>query len=321
MRARGKPTYRAVQAGRGPDPRAPAAPEMGVDQGRDRASAGEARPANDRVDGRRRRPDGVQQAPSGGPAVIDSGLKPGEAQAVYISSAATGGAAALRESDVRKSRATSAAHLPTQASPPAIAHTDEDLVREVLAGNKGLFEELVRRHQRQIVNFIYRMVGDIDLALDMSQEVFIRVYQALDRFDPKYKFTTWIYRIASNCAIDRLRRRQPPTISLDAPQPSSDRVRRIQIAAEGQNPAESFESRETMQRLEEAIHQLPSDYRRLIVLRHVNSLRYEQIAAVTGLPLGTVKNRIFRARALLRQTIERPAPERGAALRTQRSEA
>jgi RNA polymerase sigma-70 factor (ECF subfamily) len=147
----------------------------------------------------------------------------------------------------------------------------------------------------------------------MSQDVFIRVHQALNRFDPRFKFTTWIYRIASNCAIDKLRRHQPPTVSLDAPQPSGDsNVRRIQIASTDQDPSQRLESKETMKRLETAIRGLPAGYRRLIVLRHVNSLRYEQIAVVTGLPLGTVKNRIFRARAILRREIDRPetAPRR-----------
>jgi len=221
---------------------------------------------------------------------------------------------------VRKSRAasaaTSAAVQHAVPAVPALGLTDEQMVRQILEGNDALFEDLVRRHQRQIVNFIYRMVGDFDLALDMSQDVFIRVHQALDRFDPRFKFTTWIYRIASNCAIDRLRRHQPPTVSLDAPQPAGDNVRRIQIASTDQDPAERLESKETMKRLELAIRRLPSGYRRLIVLRHVNSLRYEQIAAVTGLPLGTVKNRIFRARAILRREIDRPEPRRGGALAT-----
>jgi RNA polymerase sigma-70 factor (ECF subfamily) len=214
---------------------------------------------------------------------------------------------------LRKSRATSVAVTDHRPTLPLAAPSDEELVRRVLGGEQACFEELVRRHQRQIVNFIYRMVGDFDLALDMSQDVFIRVHQALDRFDPQYRFTTWIYRIASNCAIDRLRRHHPPMISLDAPQPSLDRVRRIQIASERQNPAETFESREMMRRLEGAIEQLPPGYRRLILLRHLSSLSYEQIAQVSGLPLGTVKNRIFRARAILRRLIDRPEPPRRAA--------
>jgi len=213
---------------------------------------------------------------------------------------------------VKQSRAVSVSRPLAAAPQPGPALTDEDLVREVLAGKTGPFEELVRRHQRQIVNFIYRMVGDLDLAMDMSQEVFIRAYQALDRFDPTYRFTTWIYRIASNCAIDALRRRHPPIVSLDAPAPPFDKARKLEIASDGQDPAQSFEAHETMARLESAVRSLPPSYRRLIVLRHVNSLRYEQIAAVTGLPLGTVKNRIFRARALLRRMIDRPGPARRA---------
>lgn len=211
---------------------------------------------------------------------------------------------------VRKSRASSVASVQTRTAPPPAPLSDEELVRQVLAGDVLQFEALVRRHQRQIVNFIYRMVGDFDLAMDMSQEVFIRVYQALDRFDARYRFTTWIYRIASNCAIDRLRRHQPPTVSLDAPPSPNGNVRRIQIASTEQDPEETFESKETMKRLEAAIHRLPPGYRRLIVLRHVNSMRYEQIAAVTRLPLGTVKNRIFRARAILRREIDRAEPRR-----------
>ena len=223
---------------------------------------------------------------------------------------------ALRELAVRKCRPSSAGVVKARAAgdrPPAprTLASDEELVRDVLAGNVDRFEDLVRRHQRQIVNFIYRMVGDFDLALDMSQDVFIRVHQALDRFDPRFRFTTWLYRIASNCAIDRLRRHQPPTISLDAPGGSSQTPRSLQIASTEQDPESSFESRETIRRLEAAIRRLPAGYRRLIVLRHVNSLRYEQIAAVTRLPLGTVKNRIFRARALLRRDIDRPDPARG----------
>lgn len=218
---------------------------------------------------------------------------------------------ALRELEVRRTRAASPASSTVDAPhAPVDPAADEDLVRDVLAGDVRGFEELVRRYKKQIVNFIYRMVGDYDLALDMSQDVFVRVYQALDRFDPKYQFTTWIYRIASNCAIDRLRRRQPPTVSLDAAPPSGDDMRRLQIASSDQDPAESLETKETMRRLERAVRHLPPGYRRLIVLRHVNSLRYEQIAAVTRLPLGTVKNRIFRARAILRREIERPEPPR-----------
>jgi RNA polymerase sigma-70 factor (ECF subfamily) len=211
---------------------------------------------------------------------------------------------------LKDARALSLNTVPGAAAARESRTADEALVRAALAGDMSGFEQLVGRYKKQIVNFIYRMIGDYDTALDMSQDVFIRVYQALDRYDPRYQFTTWIYRIASNCAIDRLRRHTPPTVSLDATPPSAEGVRRLQIASTDQNPAESYESRDTMRRLDAAIRRLPPGYRRLIVLRHVNQLRYEQIAAVTRLPLGTVKNRIFRARTILRRDIERPEPAR-----------
>ena len=238
-------------------------------------------------------------------------MKPGTGQVVYISGAPPAEEPGVpREPGLKDARALSLKSAPGAA--PAHEHraVDEDLVRAALAGDMSGFEQLVGRYKKQIVNFIYRMIGDYDTALDMSQDVFIRVYQALDRYDPRYQFTTWIYRIASNCAIDRLRRHTPPTVSLDASPPSAEGVRRLQIASTDQNPAESYESRDTMRRLDAAIRRLPPGYRRLIVLRHVNQLRYEQIAAVTRLPLGTVKNRIFRARTILRRDIERPEPPR-----------
>src|SRR5207249_10090003 len=97
----------------------------------------------------------------------------------------------------------------------------------------------------------------------------------------------------------------------DAPPRTGDNARTLQVASPDQNPAESYEATKPMRKLDTAIRRLTPGYRRLVVLRHVNSLRYEQIAAVTRLPLGTVKNRIFRARSLLRREIDRPDPARG----------
>lgn len=178
-------------------------------------------------------------------------------------------------------------------------------VEAVLAGQTDRFEELVRRHQRPIINFLYRMVGDFDLALDLSQDVFVRVYASLDRFDARYRFTTWLYRIASNCAIDHLRRRRPPMTSLDAPQRLEDGEIQQQPVCPAAGPARQFEARERLGRLERAIERLPGEYRRLVLLRHSAHLSYEEMARVTRRPLGTVKNRLFRAREMLRTQLEK----------------
>jgi RNA polymerase sigma-70 factor (ECF subfamily) len=181
---------------------------------------------------------------------------------------------------------------------------DEDVVRAVLKGDTNRFEELVRRHQRPIINFLYRMVGNFDLALDLSQDVFVRVYASLNRFDSRYRFTTWLYRIASNCAIDHLRRRRPATTSLDAPQRLEDGEVSYQPVSNEADPARQFEARERLSRLERAIDGLPGEYRKLVLLRHSAHLSYEDMAKATRSPLGTVKNRLFRAREMLRAQLD-----------------
>jgi RNA polymerase sigma-70 factor (ECF subfamily) len=174
------------------------------------------------------------------------------------------------------------------------------VVQDVLQGDVDRFAELVKRHQRPIINFLYRMVGDFELALDLSQDVFVRVYGSLDRFDSTYRFTTWLYRIASNCAIDHLRRRRPITTSLDAPQVLEDGEVAVQPVGNEPDPARQYEARETLGRLERSIDRLPAEYRELILLRHSAHMSYEEMARATRRPLGTVKNRLFRAREALR---------------------
>ncbi len=177
---------------------------------------------------------------------------------------------------------------------------DERLVDETLAGDRDAFGALVLRHQRGLANYIFRLVGSRDAATDISQEVFLKVFVSLESFDPRYRFTTWLYRIASNNAIDHLRRRQPRTMSLSPPASSDETAAAPAIVASDPSPDDILRGRELEVRLSEAIDALPTSYRQLILLRHRQNCRYDEIARITRLPLGTVKNRIFRARELLR---------------------
>jgi RNA polymerase sigma-70 factor (ECF subfamily) len=179
---------------------------------------------------------------------------------------------------------------------------DEQLVESALAGDREAFELLVRRHQRALVNHIYRHTGQRDGAVDMAQEVFLKVYQSLSTFDPKYRFTTWLYRIASNCAIDYLRKKKPQTCSLQADSPD-DKGRAGTLAGNDPTPDDMLRLEELRVRLEDAVQSLPPDYRQLILLRHRQMCRYDEIARITQLPIGTVKNRIFRAREMLRHEL------------------
>jgi RNA polymerase sigma-70 factor (ECF subfamily) len=182
--------------------------------------------------------------------------------------------------------------------------TDTDLVARAAAGEGICFDQLVERYHRQIANFVFRMVGNYETALDLTQEVFIKVYSSLGRYNPEFKFSTWIYKIASNTAIDYLRK-QSVTVSPLYMVSGDDEEFELPIPAKGPSPERALERTERSAQIEEAISKLPPRYRELIVLRHVSEFSYDEIAEVTGLPLGTVKNRIFRAREAMRKHLIR----------------
>ena len=184
-----------------------------------------------------------------------------------------------------------------------MAAADAELVVRALSGREDGFEELVRRYQRPIVAYVYRMVGDYDAALDLAQEVFIRVYNSLGRYRAEFKFSTWIYRIAHNAAIDHLRRvgaSRTEEMTVEGEGGSSFEK---PLASKAPTPEQETERGERRAEIEEVVGQLPHAYRELIVLRHSHDLSYDEIAEVTGLPLGTVKNRIFRAREAMRELL------------------
>lgn len=176
---------------------------------------------------------------------------------------------------------------------------DRDLVATAAQGLEGGFEELVRRYQRPISAYVYRMVGDYDCALDLTQEIFIKIYASLSRYRPEFKFSTWIYKIAHNAAIDHLRRNAGRERSINGGTESEPQ--QLAIESKGLSPEQQSEREERRIEIESVVRLLPTTYRELIVLRHSQDLTYEEIVEVTGLPLGTVKNRLFRAREMMRQ--------------------
>jgi RNA polymerase sigma-70 factor (ECF subfamily) len=176
---------------------------------------------------------------------------------------------------------------------------DRELVASAAQGLEGGFEELVRRYQRPISAYVYRMVGDYDCALDLTQEIFIKIYASLSRYRPEFKFSTWIYKIAHNAAIDHLRRNAGRERSINSGTESEPQ--QLAIESKGLSPEQQSEREERRLEIESVVRLLPTAYRELIVLRHSQDLTYEEIVDVTGLPLGTVKNRLFRAREMMRQ--------------------
>ncbi|HXD31400.1 MAG TPA: sigma-70 family RNA polymerase sigma factor [Pyrinomonadaceae bacterium] len=182
---------------------------------------------------------------------------------------------------------------------PLNSVVDRDLVTSALSGHEGGFEELVRRYQRPISAYVYRMVGDYDAALDLTQEIFIKIYGSLARYRPEFKFSTWIYKIAHNCAVDYLRRHHGREQSLQAG--SEGDSYDLPLESGMLTPEQESERKERRFEIETVVRSLPAAYRELIILRHSQDLTYEEIVEVTGLPLGTVKNRLFRARDMMRQ--------------------
>lgn len=179
------------------------------------------------------------------------------------------------------------------------ALTDGELISNSIAGRSDGFEELVRRYQRPITSYVFRMLGDYESSLDVTQEVFIKVYNSLSKYSSEYKFSTWLYRIAHNAAVDHMRRNSVTPQSLEAE--NADGSYQIQLESRGLSPEQARERSEWRTEIDAVVRCLPPAYRDLILLRHNRDLSYDEIAEVTGLPLGTVKNRLFRARELMRE--------------------
>ncbi len=176
---------------------------------------------------------------------------------------------------------------------------DRALVARILEGESDRFTELVRRYEKRLINYVYRITHRYEEAHDLAQEIFVKVYLALDRYDPKYQFSTWLFRIAQNASIDALRKRSLPEVPLARPTDDEPHKER-EFADTGVSPYRALKNKQLGAAIERAVEKLPPDYRELIQLRHFAELSYEEIASMKRLPLGTVKNKLFRARNLLK---------------------
>lgn len=194
-------------------------------------------------------------------------------------------------------------------SPDLESLADEEVVRRVLGGDKDAYAILVRRHQGRVMAVVCRFLRDRDTALDVAHEAFVKAWRHLARYDPAWKFSTWLYTIASNAAIDRLRRGKHAALSLDEPVSiDGDEIPR-EVEGGGPSAADILEGKEMAEHIEAAIDELPPALRQLLLLRHPGGKSYEEIAAITRLPMGTVKNRIFRARQALKERLGNLLPE------------
>jgi len=182
---------------------------------------------------------------------------------------------------------------------------DYTLVERARAGDQSAFARLRSKYWRSIETMLARMIRNPADAEDLTQEAFIKAFASLATFNPEYAFSTWLYKIASNHTIDYLRKRRLRTISMDAPVGTSEGEMAMEIAdPNSERPDAPISARERATILQEAIRNLPEKYRVVIELRHHHELEYADIAARLGLPLGTVKAHLFRARALLLKRLQ-----------------
>src|SRR4051795_13021323 len=175
---------------------------------------------------------------------------------------------------------------------------DADVVTAFLEGEERAFQELVERYQTRLLNFIYRTIGDREKAEDLVQEVFIRVYRHLHRFDRSKKFSTWAYTIASNLAKNELRNRsRNPLVLFQTMRSSSEEDDRpLQFEDTTSRPDDMYRKRHLRQLVDETVAALPEHHRQVFVLRELEGKSYEEIAEITNCNLGTVKSRLNRAR-------------------------
>src|SRR4030095_3262274 len=182
--------------------------------------------------------------------------------------------------------------------------TDQEVVALAKQGDEMAYRELIRRYERPVFSLLYRMVRNRELAEDLSQETFIKVLNALTTYRPEFKFSSWVFKIANNAAIDHLRRRELDTLSLEG-SPHPDTAEKIEATAlqsgeRAESALDAVVNKELGSEIEQAIASLRPEYRTCILLRHVEGRPYEEIAELLTLPLGTVKTYIHRARNELR---------------------
>ncbi|MBM6616196.1 RNA polymerase sigma factor SigW [Bacillus suaedaesalsae] len=176
-------------------------------------------------------------------------------------------------------------------------------IRQVKNGDQNAFSEIVELYKDKVYILCYRMLGNSHEAEDIAQEAFIRAYINIDSYNIDKKFSTWLYRIATNLSIDRIRKKKPD-FYLDAEVKGTEGLTMYsQVASDTPLPEEEVESLELQQSVQEEILKLPEKYRAVIVMKYIEELSLKEISDILGLPISTIKTRIHRGREALRKQL------------------
>ncbi len=178
------------------------------------------------------------------------------------------------------------------------------LIDEALKGNQASYERLMKKYYQLIYNLVYRMISRKEDVEDLTQEAFIKAFNSLHNFDKQFAFSTWLFKIATNNAIDYLRKKKLSTFSIDKDFDSDDNDMKFEIPDNDYKPDRIMMDDQMKTVLDEAIDSLPPKYKLVIVMRHKQEKEYEEIAQELKIPLGTVKAHIFRGRELLNKYLK-----------------
>lgn len=176
-------------------------------------------------------------------------------------------------------------------------------IRRAQAGDPTAFAQLVELYKDVVYNLALRMTNDRVLAEDLCQEVFLHLYQQIGKFELGRRFKPWLYRVATNVAINRLKAQPPRHRSLDDSDQDADESG-MEPAAPAASPLDQVDKKEAATLVQRSVAELPLEYRTVVVLRYLKDLSYEEVAETLGMPLGTVKVRLFRARVMLKEKLE-----------------
>ena len=188
-------------------------------------------------------------------------------------------------------------------SAPALPVPDDVLVRRVQAGNTEAFEELVRRYERKVYNITYRLMGNEQDASEALQDAFMRAYRFIGKFQFKSSFFTWLYRIATNVSLSKLRKREKiDTVSIDQPVNEAGDLP-FEIPDLKYGPEKLMKQRELRAAIQKSVEELPEDYRSVVVLRDLEGLSNEEVSNVLHLSVAAVKSRLHRGRLVLREKL------------------
>lgn len=172
---------------------------------------------------------------------------------------------------------------------------DKPILQRFLAGDADSFNELVSRHERPIYNLAYRMTGNAADAADLTQEIFIHLHRKLSGFRGEAAFSTWLYRLAVNYSKDWLRKESRHVQTVE--------INETMLPNGGTGPSQLYEQKEIQEVVQSAILSLPDDQRIVVLLRDIQGYDYKEIADITGVPVGTVKSRLARARLRLAEKL------------------